>query len=279
MAIRMGSEQWRQIYGPWVVVTGASDGIGRAMAEQLAGAGLNLVIVARRRDVLQQLAADLMERHNIDTRVIIADLTGDNAAQDIIAATADLDVGLLVASAGFGTSGRFIDAALEDELNMLAVNCRAVLTMSHAFGRRFAQRGRGGIILMSSLLAFQGVPLSAHYAATKAYVQSLAEGLHIELAPLGVDVLVSAPGPTQSSFAQRANMQMGMALRPETVARGTLNALGRRMTTRPGWLSKFLEISLSALPRTGRVRVMQRVMVGMTQHQHRGLPESQNGST
>lgn len=103
-------------------------------------------------------------------------------------------------------------------------------------------------------MAFQGVPRAAHYAATKAYIQSLAEGLHVELAPLGVDVIASAPGPIHSGFAERANMQMGLALQPEEVAPGTLVALGRKMTVRPGWLSKFLETALT-LPRALRVRM------------------------
>src|SRR5205823_9088379 len=103
--------------------------------------------------------------------------------------TSDLDVGLLVAAAGFGTSGAFIDSPLEEELGMFDVNCRAVTTLAHHFGNRFAKARRGGMVLMSSLLAFQGVPGFANYAATKAYVQSLAEGLRLELSPLGVDVV------------------------------------------------------------------------------------------
>jgi hypothetical protein len=117
---------------------------------------------------------------------------------------------------------------------------------------------------MSSLVGFQGVPRAAHYAATKAYVQSLAEGLHHELMPLGVDVLASAPGPVHSGFAGSANMQMGLAQRPQDVVAATLTALGRRATVRPGWLSKVLEWSLKPLPRWGRVRMMGVVMGGMT---------------
>lgn len=259
---------WRAQYGPWAIVTGASEGIGREIAICLAKAGLNLILVARRRILLEQMATDLSESYGTETLVISADLSDDLAVNDVIAATTSQDVGLLVACAGFGTSGSLIEMSLEEGLNMLAVNCRTVLTMSHHFGQRFARRRRGGLVLMSSLLAFQGVPLSANYAATKAYVQSLAEGLHIELAPLGVDVLASAPGPIHSGFATRANMQMGFALKPEQVAQDTLNALGKRTTVRPGWLSKFLEVSLAFLPRWGRVRAMARVMKGMTQHQN-----------
>lgn len=178
--------------------------------------------------------------------------------------TRDRDVGLLIASAGFGTSGPFVDGRLDEELGMIDVNCRAVAALSHAFGRRFVDRKRGGIVLMSSLVAFQGVPRAANYAATKAYVQSFAEALRLELKPLGVDVIASAPGPIRSGFATRASMTMGLAQTPRDVAGATLASLGRRGIVRPGWLSTFLEASLMFLPRWGRVRTMGIVMAGMT---------------
>ncbi len=253
-------------YGPWAVVTGASDGIGREFARQLGSAGLNLFLVARRRDALDALAEAMEKEQGIETKVIDVDLSEDEGVQHIVKETQGVDIGLLVASAGFGTSGNFIDSPLRQEIEMLNVNCRAVLTLAHVFGRRFAERQGGGIILMSSIVGFQGVPRAANYAATKAYVQSLAEGLSLELAPYGVDTVASAPGPVDSGFARRADMQMGMALKPDTVARATLAALGRRTTVRPGWLSKALEWALT-LPRWARVRIMKIVMGGMTKHQ------------
>ena len=257
-------ERLRTKYGPWAVVTGASSGIGREMALRLAEAGLNVVLVARSEDVLKEMAADLCRRHEVEAHAVAADLALVRGAESVEAATRSLDVGLLVAAAGFGTSGRFFDSSLETELEMLDVNCRAPLRMSLHFGRRFAERGRGGIVLMGSIVGFQGTPYAAHYAATKAYVQTLAEALHAELTPLGVDVLSSAPGPTDSGFAARAGQQMGATLRPEDVARGTLDALGRGPTVLPGTLSKLLAYSLAPLPRWARVRIMGRVMGGMT---------------
>ena len=256
----------RERYGPWAVVTGASDGIGREFARRLAEAGVDLVLVSRRAQVLAELARDLAASHAIDTLVVAADLAEAAGIDDVIAKTQALDVGLLVAAAGYGTSGTFIEATLADELQMIDVNCRAVAALSHHFGRRFAEQGRGGLLLMSSLLAFQGVPRAANYAATKAYVQSLAEGLSIELGPRGVDVVASAPGPIHSGFASRAKMKLGVGQTPASVAAETLRALGRRTTVRPGWLSKLLEASLMFLPRWGRVRVMAAVMAGMTRN-------------
>jgi uncharacterized protein len=259
-------ERLRARYGPWAVVTGASSGIGREMALQLADAGLSVVLVARSREVLARLAADLCSRPGVEARSVAVDLALEAGSTAVEKATRDLDVGLLVAAAGFGTSGPFLESSLEEELRMLDVNCRAPLQMSLHFGRRFASRGRGGLVLMSSVVGFQGTPKSANYAATKAYVQNIAEALHAELAPLGVDVLASAPGPTDSGFATRAGMQMGRTLKPEDVAHSTLAALGRRSTVLPGALSKLLAYSLAPLPRWARVRIMGRVMDGMTKH-------------
>jgi short-subunit dehydrogenase len=263
----MSTTRLAQRYGPWAVVTGASDGIGRAFARTLAGSGLNLVLVARRANALESLRQELRAETGVDLVVLPVDLSRPGSLDTLVAHTSGLDVGLLVAAAGFGTSGRFLDQRLEDELEMIDVNCRAVAALTHHFARRFAHRGRGGIVLLSSLVAFQGVARAANYAATKAYVQSLAEGLRAELGPLGVDVVASAPGPVASGFAARADMRLGRAETPEVVARGTLAALGRRGTTRPGWLSKGLGWSLALLPRSGRVRVMALVMGGMTRHQ------------
>jgi short-subunit dehydrogenase len=147
---------------------------------------------------------------------------------------------------------------------MIDVNCRALTQSAHAFARRFAARKRGAMVLMSSLVAFQGVPRAACYAATKAYVQSLAEGLALELKPLGVDVLASAPGPVVSGFGARAGMHIARGQTPEEVARATLRALGRRTTVRPGFLAQALEAALAPLPRFARVRVMACVMAGLT---------------
>jgi short-subunit dehydrogenase len=142
---------------------------------------------------------------------------------------------------------------------MLLVNGRAVLQAAHHFGRRFRERGRGGLVLLSSVVSFQGMP----YAATKAYVQTLAEALHEELRGDGVDVLAAAPGPTRTGFAARSGMRLDRAQEPEAIAQPILDALGHRATVLPGYLSKLLTWSLAPLPRGLRVRFMGRVMEGM----------------
>lgn len=254
-------------YGKWAVVTGASSGIGRELAERLAEAGLNLVLNARRESLLQTFAQELQQAYGTTTRIIAADLSTQQGMDTLLQGVQDLDVGLLVATAGFGTSGSFLESDLANEINMLEVNCNASMQLTHHFGQRFAQRGRGGIILMGSIVGFQGVPYAAHYAATKAYIQSFAEALALELKPHGVDVLSAAPGPVVSGFAERADMQLGAALKPEDVGVPILKALGRKSTVLPGTLTKFLVGSLRTLPRWGKIRVMRLIMGGMTKHQ------------
>jgi short-subunit dehydrogenase len=254
------TEKFLNRYGPWAVVTGASSGIGRECAKWLAATGFDLVLVARREAELQQLTRELGR----PSRIVVADLADGAGLAAVEAATADLDVGLLVAAAGFGTSGPFLDGDPQVEKAMLDLNCSAVLSQSWHFGTRFVRRGRGGLVLFGSLVGFQGAPWAAHYAATKAYVQTLAEGLHVELASHGVDVIASAPGPVHSGFATRAQMHMTTADQPATVARSTLEALGRKMTVTPGVLSKFLTYSLMMAPRSLRTQIMGRIMGGMT---------------
>ena len=253
-----------QQHGPWALITGASDGIGQAFAREAAAAGLHLALVARRGPALEALAAGLRAAHGVQVRVLPMDLAPAGAGQRLAAAVADLDVGLVVLAAGFGTSGPFVDAPLGPELEMIDLNCRSVAELCHALGPRLLARGRGGLVLLSSLVAFQGVPRAANYAATKAWVQAFAEGLRGEWGPRGVDVLAVAPGPVRSGFAARAGMVMGLAGTPDGVASGALRALGRRGTARPGLIAAGLEASLATLPRAGRVWVMSRVMAGMT---------------
>ncbi len=254
-------------YGPWTLVTGASSGIGLELATRLAEAGLNIVLNARRQAELDEIAHNLRANYGIETITVASDLSNSEGPQVLIEAVKAIEIGLFIASAGFGTSGSFQGAKLADERNMLRVNCEALLVLTHHFSQKFVANKRGGIILMSSLVSFQGVPNAAHYAATKAYVQSLAEGLYHELKPFNVDVLAAAPGPVSSGFGQRANLVMNGAASPAQIGIPILKALGRQNVVLPGFLSKFLTYSLSTVPRWGKVRIMKLVMGGMTKHQ------------
>ena len=219
--------------------------------------------MARRGERLRALADQLAGRHGTQTRLLALDLGQGEAMNALAEATAAVDVGLLVAAAGYGSSGPLVAGDLADELGQLQVNAGAVLAQCWHFGRVFSAQGRGGIVLMSSIVAFQGTSVAVNYAATKAYVQSLAEGLRHELKTVHVDVIASAPGPVASGFGVRAGMRMARTVAPNVVARETLAALGRRSTVRPGGLSKLLGRSLATAPRAMRVSMMGRIMAGM----------------
>ena len=250
-------------YGPWALVTGASSGIGLELAEQLASAGLNLIICARNKDRLQHIENQIRRRYAIEILSIVADMSEQSAIDHLIHQIQHIEIGLVVLSAGYGTSGLFKDSSLYTEIDMLHVNCEAVLQLTHHYVQQFIVRGKGGIILLSSMVAFQGVPYAAHYAATKAYVQSLGEALSVELKPFGVDVLSAAPGPVQTNFGNRANMTMLQSLRPSEIGVPILKALGRKSTVLPGRLTKILVYALRTVPRFVKIRIMQKVMSGM----------------
>lgn len=183
----------------------------------------------------------------------------------------DLDVGLLVASAGFGSFGPLHRAELEAQEELLAVNCGAVLALTHHVAGRLVARGCGGVILLSSIVALHGMRSSAHYAASKAYVHTLAEGLAGELGPPGVDVLIAAPGPVASGFGARASLN-DSGMTPQEVARDIVAALGRRRLVRPGRLSKVLGWSLAGAPRRVRTRILGLVISGFTRGHERVDP-------
>lgn len=257
----------KENYPNWVIITGASSGIGLALAEALASCGMDLVISARNETQLEHLATKWENEYNIQVIVVAADLSQEEGVALLIEKTASLLVSLLITAAGFGTSGAFVEGELDIEINMLRLNCEAVLRLSHHFAQQFKAQGAGGLVFFGSLVGFQGTAYAAAYAATKAFVQTFAEGLRVELAPYGVDVLGVAPGPVQTGFGDRAAMDMGGATPVEKIVQPILAALGRQGTVVPGSFAKFLYSSLALLPRWAKVQVMSKIMKGMAGHQ------------
>jgi short-subunit dehydrogenase len=255
-----GLERWR---GRWAVVTGASSGLGQALAHGLGSAGMHLVLCGRDPQRLQETALAIEQQSKVQCRIARLDLSHPDACEQLLAECEPLDVRVLVAAAGFGSSGPLLDQPLREQLEQVQVNCASVLHLAHAFGRCFRAQGDGALLLFSSIVAFQGVPGSTTYAASKAFVQCLAEGLAAELAGSGVGVLAAAPGPVATRFGARAGLGMAGAAEPEALVDPLLRALGRSGTVRPGALSKLLGYSLAMLPRPLRVRLMQRIMGGM----------------
>lgn len=220
---------FRDRYGPAALVTGASSGIGQAFAEALAARGFDLVLVARRRDRLERLAADLAATHGVRVRPLPVDLAQRDAAQAIVDGCGDSDVGLVVSNAGFGKRGDHAghDAALLTE--MLMVNCHAPLQLTRSFIPRLKVRGRGGILLTASVEGLIGCPWSAAYSASKAMVKTLGEALWAELRGEGIDVLALCPGATETEALARAGVDpatLRNAMKPRDVAELALEHIG-----------------------------------------------------
>jgi short-subunit dehydrogenase len=182
-------------YGPWAVISGASDGTGEGFARQLAALGLNVLLIARRGAVLEALAADIRAAYGVETQILVQDLMDPAAAGAILAAAAGLDVGLYVSNAGAdGVGASFLDSPAERWRRMVNMNVLTVMELTHGFGTRMIARGGGGILLMSSMSALRGLPWLTMYSATKGFEMGFAEGLWGELYEENVDMLaVLAP--------------------------------------------------------------------------------------
>lgn len=243
-------------YGPWAVVAGASEGLGAAFARGLADRGLNLLLLARRADALKAVAAPLRAR--VDVRTAALDLAAPDLAEQLARVSDGLDVGLCVYNAALSRIGPFLDVPLADKLKIVDVNCRGPLIAAHVFGERLVQRGRGGLLLMSSLTAFWGSPLVATYGATKAFNLSLGEALWYELGPRGVDVLVCCAGATRTPGFERSSGPDGpRAMTPDAVVAEALQALGGPPSAVPGGLNKLAAFVLGRLfPRRRAVALM-----------------------
>ncbi len=201
-------------YGPWALVAGASDGMGAAYARALAQRGLNIVLIARREALLEQLETEITAAHRVDVRTLVLDLSRDDRLNVIADQTSDIDIGLLIYNAAYPVIGPFLDQSLERQLRSIRVNCDGPIQLAHHFGRRMSARGLGGIILMSSLSSLQGAALIANYAATKAWTLAFAEALSFELGDLGVDVLASCPGATRTPSYEAGNPRQTSFLAP-----------------------------------------------------------------
>jgi uncharacterized protein len=251
---------FRDRYGPWALVTGASSGIGAEFARQLSDMGLNLVLVARRRQRLEDLAHELPSRNKIQTRIVTADLSRPDFLPLILSATESIDVGLLINNAGFGIAGSFLQHDLEKELALLDVNCRAPLILSHTFGRQMAQRKRGGIVFVSSVSAYIATPFETSYAASKVYELFLAESLGYEFGNDGVHVLALCPGSTKTEFHEVAGSRPVAAMAVQPVVASALKQLGKKPVAITGWHNRLLVYVLKLTPRRIQTLVAGRVM-------------------
>jgi short-subunit dehydrogenase len=255
----------RERYGTWALVTGASSGIGTEFARALAREGVNVALSARREERLHALAKEIEERHHVATRVVPADLAALGAAERLAAALGDLEVGILVANAGFGYSGRFEKLEAERLAEMITVNCTAPTVLAAALLPPMRTRGRGALIFTGSQAGRQPLPLHAVYAATKAYDGFLGEALWGELAGSGIDVLVVEPGSTDTEFQAVAGEVPHGGQKPDEVVAVALARLGSQPSVATRWLHWLRgNAGMRLLPRSLLVLAARDVMEKQT---------------
>ncbi|MFO0750690.1 MAG: SDR family NAD(P)-dependent oxidoreductase [Myxococcota bacterium] len=247
-----------QRYGRWAVVAGASEGLGAAFAEALAARGLGLVLLARRGDVLAAVAAELRAAHGVEVRTLACDLADPAFAGELAAATSDIEVGVAVYNAADSFVAPLFERPLEDALRVVDVNVRGPLVFAHALVPAMLARGRGALVLMSSLAGFQGSSRLSAYAASKAFNTVLGEGLWGELGPRGVDVVVSCAGAIRTpGYARTSAKEAPGTLDPARVVATTLAALGRGPVVVPGATNKLAAFVMRrVLTRRRAIRIM-----------------------
>lgn len=224
--------------GTTALITGASKGIGEALAWDLAGRGAHLALVARSVDALEDLSLRLRSRTNVTVEVIAADLSDIDAAAEVVEQleAKNIDVDLLFNNAGMGAVGPFLTRPLGPTLQSVDLNITALVRLTHALGHQLLKRRRGGIINVASVAGFQPMPFQASYGATKAFVLSFTEALGEELRDSGVRVMAAHPGPVATGFFDNTTARIDPhAVTPERIARKILDDFARgRSTSFPG---------------------------------------------
>jgi short-subunit dehydrogenase len=244
------------------LVTGASSGIGEQFARQLAARGHDLVLVARRADRLEALAADLPT----EARVVPCDLATEAASLAGRVEELGIEVGLLVNNAGFGTSGPFVENDPAREAEEVRLNCEAVVTLCHAFLPAMVEKRRGGVINVASTAGMQPIPYESVYAATKAFAVSFTDALHTELRGSGVRVMSVNPGPVPTEWQQVAGYAENRAapapgeISAEQVVRESLEAWdgGKRFVI-PGRTIRWFIRATRPSPRAVQLRITERM--------------------
>lgn len=237
----------------WALVTGASAGIGAALARELAACGAKLILTARRTERLEALAAELKAK-GTEVRVLAADLSDRAAPQQIFDSTegAGLTIDILVNNAGLGQFGAFTESSIEQELSQVRVNCEAVVHVTRLFLPCMVERRRGWVLVVASVASFQPVPYISTYAATKAFDRYFAQGVAEEVARYGVKVTALCPGPTESEFfdvAKADKLKSRRMQSAEDVAHFAVSGLVRgRRTVIPYFGGKCTAMLVRFLP-------------------------------
>ena len=252
-------------YGPRALVAGGASGMGAEYCRQIAALGIDLVILDRDGSALDATASELRaapDAVNVVTAVIDLGQPSDHLLAAVRKAVGDLEIGLLVANAAWSPVGPFLETELAGLLAAIDINCRAPVVLVHELGARMAVRGRGGIIVMSSLAAETGTANVALYSATKAFDLVLAEGLWYELRERGVDVIAIRPGSTRTpgwQSTQPASGELKGVMEPGDVVRDALAALGTTPSIAAGSANRAAEAMFRSMARREVIELMSRI--------------------
>ena len=249
---------FKQYYGPWALITGASSGIGEQFSHLVASQDINLLLTARRHELLENLKEQLEAKYGINVKIISADLSLESDVDKVIEGVMQEDIGLVISNAGFGLKGGFDEEPLELILSMLKVNAITPLVLAHKLLPILKQRQRAGSIFTGSMEGEAAFPWSSAYAASKAFIHSLGNGLWEEYRKENVDVLVLAPGSTDTNapIAQGINRdQLVGIMSPNEVASQALHQLGKKPFLLTGWHNRLFIYILRWLPRSWAIRL------------------------
>jgi short-subunit dehydrogenase len=257
---------FKTTFGPWALVTGASSGIGEEFARQLASKGLNVVLAARRKSLLDNLGDTLRRQFRIETRTVVVDLSHHSAVGTLAQEVTDIDIGLVISNAGTGEPGRFLEQDHAEQLARLRLNALSHFDIAYVFGRRLTFRGRGGMVLAGAMGAIHGIPFMATDAAAKALVQSLGESLHVELGRSGIRVMTLIVPPTDTAIIEKFGLDpSSMPMKPMGAAQcvaEALRSLGKNQSSSlPGALNRTMNgIIPSSLKRTMMAQMIERTL-------------------
>jgi len=257
----------KQKFGDWALVTGASSGIGEEFTRQIAAAGMNVILVARRTERLNKIASELSSKYGVETLVLPQDLTQDDCVEKIAEETAGITVDLVILNAGDAAMGGFLKRSAEEFTQSVKINVLSTMKLAHHFlGKMYAKKKRGGLMFVSSGVAVGGAPYVAEYSAFKAYQMSLGQGLHHELMGADIHVSVLMPGPTKTEAFERDDIDFNkMPMPPGSpvkVVRVALKGLIKnKQVIIPGFMNKMMDFMIRKMMSRWMISKMFAVMM------------------
>jgi short-subunit dehydrogenase len=239
-------------YGKYALITGGTSGIGAAFADQLAQKGLNIVLVARRQNLLQTKASELTQKYKIDVKTIQADLTKTEDFDKVFKTSENLEIGLVIACAGMENHGLFTKIDSQKLISEIQLNVTSLMVITHHFAQKMVPRKRGGVLLVSSIIGHMPNPYFSNYAGTKAFVVNFGTSLNGEMKKHNIDVTVLSPGPTNTPMVEGMNVDMTkfpMTMhQPEYTAKIGLDALGKKPVVIPGFKNAMMVKMSNIIP-------------------------------